>query len=140
MAINYELERHIQHAIKTDNHAGVQALENVRGIVNGFVRAGIIEELPTPIPIHATDYRSKLTDDFPNDSIAYGAFLKRERQERKLSQIELGRLTGLSQAAISNIEKGVNSTISEGAFKIAQALGVNTSWNPLEQTVLWENL
>jgi ribosome-binding protein aMBF1 (putative translation factor) len=47
----------------------------------------------------------------------------RERKMQKLTQKQLAVQTGLSQANISNIEKGVNRPTIDSLKKIADALG-----------------
>lgn len=46
-----------------------------------------------------------------------------ERKEKKLTQKQLAQKTGLSQANISNIEKGASHPTIETLVKIADALG-----------------
>lgn len=53
--------------------------------------------------------------------------LRRIRKERKLSQAELARASGLSQGAISSYETG-NRKSTTGLVELAQALKVNPVW------------
>lgn len=54
-----------------------------------------------------------------------GDGIKKLRKEKGISQIELSKLTGLSQTALSLIEKGQNSPTSITVDKIAKALSVD---------------
>jgi transcriptional regulator with XRE-family HTH domain len=53
-----------------------------------------------------------------------GAKLRRLRRERALSQQELGRVTGIAQSTISNLELGNRPARLASVRKLAQALGV----------------
>jgi transcriptional regulator with XRE-family HTH domain len=58
---------------------------------------------------------------------AFGANLRRLREERNLSQEELYDLAGLSKNQVGNIERGeVNTTIST-AYAISRALNIDVS-------------
>lgn len=53
--------------------------------------------------------------------------LRHARKERKLSQAELARASGLSQGAISSYETGTRRTTT-GLIQLAQALNVDPAW------------
>lgn len=53
--------------------------------------------------------------------------LKKFRDDKKISQRELSRLTGIEQATLSRIEKGEMSLISPHVEKISKALGIPIS-------------
>ena len=53
-----------------------------------------------------------------------GAELRRLRRERALSQQELGRMTGIAQSTISNLELGNRPARLASVRKLAEALGV----------------
>jgi SOS-response transcriptional repressor LexA len=53
-----------------------------------------------------------------------GQKLKRLRMERKMSQYDLSRVTGIEQATISRIERGAMTLLSPHASKLSGALGV----------------
>jgi SOS-response transcriptional repressor LexA len=53
-----------------------------------------------------------------------GQRLKRLRTERKMSQYDLSRVTGIEQATISRIERGEMLLLSPHATKISEALDV----------------
>jgi transcriptional regulator with XRE-family HTH domain len=56
-----------------------------------------------------------------------GENIKRIRKQRGLTQKELGEKIGLSDAQVSNIEKGKRSTSIDRQVKIAEALKCNVS-------------
>lgn len=51
--------------------------------------------------------------------------LKKFREERKISQRELSRLTGIEQGTLSRIERGEMGLVSPHAKKISQVLGIS---------------
>lgn len=57
-------------------------------------------------------------------SEALAGILTQVRQERGLSMTELGKRTGLSQQAISYIERGKRTPTIETLYRIAEALEV----------------
>lgn len=58
----------------------------------------------------------------------FGENVKRFRLVRGLSQTELSKKTGISQAMISQIEKGRRETSGESREKLAKALSVSLFW------------
>lgn len=52
-----------------------------------------------------------------------GARIKQMRRERKITQVELSRLTGISQSSISDIENLTNNPSTTTLLLIASALG-----------------
>lgn len=52
----------------------------------------------------------------------YGRNLKRIREQRGMTQVELAEAVGLQQRAISSLETGVNQPYLTTAAKIAEAL------------------
>lgn len=68
-----------------------------------------------------------------------GKCIRAIREEKKLSQVAVAVLSGLSQAQMSNYEKGLNIPSPESIFKICDALGVDPlvfAFKCLEQTEL----
>lgn len=65
--------------------------------------------------------------DKSDDQMSMGERLKTARKQRKLSQIRLAEMTGVSQSTISDIERGRNAGSTESA-KLAAALGVSALW------------
>ena len=53
-----------------------------------------------------------------------GARLRRVRRERALSQQDLVRMTGVSQATLSDLEQGKREARASTLRKLAEALGV----------------
>jgi transcriptional regulator with XRE-family HTH domain len=53
-----------------------------------------------------------------------GAKLRQLRRERALSQQKLGRMTGIAQSTISNLELGNRPARLVSVRKLAEALGV----------------
>jgi HTH-type transcriptional regulator, competence development regulator len=53
-----------------------------------------------------------------------GARLRRARRERALSQQDLVRMTGVSQATLSDLEQGKREARASTLRKLAEALGV----------------
>lgn len=51
-----------------------------------------------------------------------GAMIKKARQERQLTQEELGRLIGVQKAQISKLENNTNSTTIGTLLRVFQAL------------------
>lgn len=59
--------------------------------------------------------------------VAYGKAVRAIRQDKKISQEELGDLCGLHRTYISDIELGKRNVSLENIDKIAQALQVKKS-------------
>lgn len=58
------------------------------------------------------------------DLVAFGLHLKQLRQEKGLSQEQLGLIAELDRTYISGIERGVRNVSLANIFKIAKALDV----------------
>jgi len=56
-----------------------------------------------------------------------GEIFKLCRKKRGLTQIEVANKAGLTQAAVSRIEKGLCSSSIDTLIKISQALGIKLS-------------
>ena len=54
----------------------------------------------------------------------FGDRLKKIRKDRKITQAELSRLSGLSQSAISALEKGVNEPSGVSIQQLSRALNI----------------
>lgn len=61
-----------------------------------------------------------------------GDRIRQKRKERKLSMRELGRLSGLSTSAVSELEQG-RSKSTPALHRIARALGTTPEWLEGEQ-------
>ncbi len=60
-------------------------------------------------------------------SYAIGSNLRRLREDRKISQAELGRRLGRSQATVSAWERGIPPADEDQIPQIASALGVSVA-------------
>ena len=58
-----------------------------------------------------------------NGYIKFGSEIRRMRNEKQMSQIELSKKTGISQSCLSNIEKGKYNLSVKQIAKIAEGLG-----------------
>lgn len=59
------------------------------------------------------------------NKIILGERIKKIRQDKKITQKELGEKTGLSTQVVSNIERGVTQPSAEDMSNIAQALNIS---------------
>lgn len=66
-----------------------------------------------------------MTDNFVLDYISLGARIKQVRQERNMTQAELGEACSLSTSYIGHIERGSRTLSVETLFKIATVLNVS---------------
>lgn len=57
--------------------------------------------------------------------MSQGDIIRKFRQSRGLSQVDLARLVGCSSQRISNIERGATALSADMAAKMAQAFGVS---------------
>ena len=58
-----------------------------------------------------------------------GRMIKRARQERNLTQEELGRLVGVQKAQISKLESSANSATIDTILKMFKALKAESNFN-----------
>ncbi|PZX53897.1 helix-turn-helix protein [Algoriphagus ratkowskyi] len=58
-----------------------------------------------------------------------GKMIKSARQERKLTQEELGRLVGVQKAQISKLESSANSATIDTILKVFKALKADINFN-----------
>jgi DNA-binding XRE family transcriptional regulator len=58
-----------------------------------------------------------------------GQAIKQARQERNLTQEQLGRLVGVQKAQISKIENSVKNARFETIMKVFEALGAKVNFN-----------
>jgi DNA-binding XRE family transcriptional regulator len=72
-------------------------------------RAGSVDEMPDKIQRRAGHV---------------GSVIKKKREEKDLTQVDLAKLTGLPQSHICRLEKGTHSPSFKTLEKIANALGV----------------
>ncbi|SFB60320.1 helix-turn-helix domain-containing protein [Algoriphagus aquimarinus] len=69
------------------------------------------------------DYEYELSMD------VLGKMIKSARQERKLTQEELGRLVGVQKAQISKLESSTNSATIDTILKVFKALKADINFN-----------
>ncbi len=66
-----------------------------------------------------------------------GKMIKAARQERDLTQEELGRMIGVQKAQISTLESGANGARIDTILKVFKALNAEIKFNvKLENTLL----
>ena len=58
-----------------------------------------------------------------------GRMIKKARQERKLTQEELGKLVGVQKAQISKLESSTNSATIDTVLKVFKALKADIHFN-----------
>lgn len=58
-----------------------------------------------------------------------GQMIKKVRQERKLTQEQLGKLVGVQKAQISKLESSTNSATIDTILRVFQALKAEISFN-----------
>ena len=73
---------------------------------------------------HMVGKRNKKTDE---PHVAFGLAVKERRNERDISQEDLGELADLHRTFISDIERGARNPTITTVFKIARALKINPS-------------
>jgi HTH-type transcriptional regulator/antitoxin HipB len=87
--------------------------------------------LDTMIDRHIGKIGTKRRDEFENELRIdlLGQAIKQARQERKLTQEQLGELVGVQKAQISKIENSVKSARLETILKVFDALGAKVNFN-----------
>ena len=81
------------------------------------------EFIGKPGSIAREDYEYELRMD------VLGKMIKAARQERNLTQEELGKLIGVQKAQISNLESSANSATIDTILKVFKALKAEISFN-----------
>jgi HTH-type transcriptional regulator / antitoxin HipB len=74
-----------------------------------------------------TDKREVFEEELRIDLL--GQAIKKARQERNLTQEQLGELVGVQKAQISKIENSVKSARLETLLKVFDALGAKVNFN-----------
>lgn len=72
---------------------------------------------------HRDDYEYELRMD------VLGKMIKAARQERNLTQEELGKLVGVQKAQISKLESSTNSATIDTVIKVFKALKADINFN-----------
>jgi DNA-binding XRE family transcriptional regulator len=87
--------------------------------------------LETMIDKHIGERKTPKREAFENelriDLLGYA--IKEARQERKLTQEQLGALVGVQKSQISKIENSVKNARFETILKVFNALGTRVSFN-----------
>lgn len=74
-----------------------------------------------------TDRREAFESELRIDLLGHA--IKQARQERNLTQAQLGKLVGVQKAQISKIENSVKNARFETILKVFNALGASVSFN-----------
>lgn len=87
--------------------------------------------LDTMIDKHIGKIGTEKRDAFENELRIdlLGQAIKQARQERNLTQEQLGELVGVQKAQISKIENSVKNARFETIMKVFDALGVKVNFN-----------
>lgn len=87
--------------------------------------------LETMIDKHIGKRGTKRRDAFENELRIdlLGQAIKQARQERNLTQEQLGELVGVQKAQISKIENSVKNARFETILKVFEALGAKVNFN-----------
>jgi HTH-type transcriptional regulator/antitoxin HipB len=87
--------------------------------------------LETMIDKHVGKRGTKNRDAFENElrTDLLGQAIKQARQERHLTQEQLGELVGVQKAQISKIENSVKNARFETILKVFDALGAKVNFN-----------
>lgn len=87
--------------------------------------------LETMIDKHIGKPGTERRDAFENELRIdlLGQAIKQARQERNLTQEQLGKLVGVQKAQISKIENSVKNARFETILKVFEALGAKVSFN-----------
>jgi DNA-binding XRE family transcriptional regulator len=87
--------------------------------------------LETMIDKHVGKLGTKNRDAFENELRIdlLGQAIKQARQERHLTQEQLGELVGVQKAQISKIENSVKNARFETILKVFDALGAKVNFN-----------
>ncbi|MBS1643398.1 MAG: helix-turn-helix transcriptional regulator [Bacteroidetes bacterium] len=87
--------------------------------------------LDTMIDKHIGKRGTKRREAFENELRIdlLGQAIKEARQERKLTQEQLGELVGVQKAQISKIENSVKNARFETILKVFEALGAKVNFN-----------
>ena len=87
--------------------------------------------LETMIDKHIGERGTEKREAFENELRIdlLGQAIKQARQERKMTQEELGELVGVQKAQISKIENSVKNARFETIMKVFEALGAKVNFN-----------
>ena len=87
--------------------------------------------LDTMIDKHIGNVGTKRRDSFENELKIdlWGNAIKKARQERHLTQEQLGELVGVQKAQISKLENSITNARFETILKVFAALGAKVNFN-----------
>ncbi len=94
---------------------------------NKFKTVSIDSLIDKHIGKHGTEKRENFEQELKIDLL--GQAIKQARQQRKLTQEQLGELVGVQKAQISKIENSVKNARFETILKVFEALGAKVSFN-----------
>jgi DNA-binding XRE family transcriptional regulator len=87
--------------------------------------------IDTMIDKHIGQRGTERRDAFENElrTDLLGQAIKEARQERKMTQGELGELVGVQKSQISKIENNVKNARFDTIMKVFEALGIRVNFN-----------
>ena len=94
---------------------------------NKFKTVSLDTMIDKHIGKRGTEKREKFENELRIDLL--GQAIKQARQERNMTQEELGKLVGVQKAQISKIENSVKNARFETILKVFEALGAKVSFN-----------
>ncbi len=96
-------------------------------MTNKFKTVSIETMIDKHIGKRGTDRRESFENELRIDLL--GQAIKQARQERNLTQEQLGELVGVQKAQISKIENSVKNARFETILKVFDALGAKVNFN-----------
>jgi DNA-binding XRE family transcriptional regulator len=96
-------------------------------MTNKFKTVSIDTMIDRHIGKRGTERREIFENELRIDLL--GQAIKKARQERKLTQEQLGDLVGVQKAQISKIENSVKNARFETILKVFEALGAKVNFN-----------
>jgi len=96
-------------------------------MTNKFKTVSIDTMIDRHIGKRGTEKREIFENELRIDLL--GQAIKKARQERKLTQEQLGDLVGVQKAQISKIENSVKNARFETILKVFEALGAKVNFN-----------
>ncbi|HCN83795.1 MAG TPA: transcriptional regulator [Sphingobacteriaceae bacterium] len=96
-------------------------------MANKFKTVSLDTMIDKHIGKHGTERREAFENELRIDLL--GQAIKQARQERNLTQEQLGDLVGVQKAQISKIENSVKNARLETLLKVFDALGAKVNFN-----------
>lgn len=94
---------------------------------NKFKTVSLDTMIDKHIGIRGTEKREAFENELRTDLLGHA--IKQARQERNLTQEQLGELVGVQKAQISKIENSVKNARFETILKVFDALGAKVNFN-----------